>query len=63
MEECEALDEKIEPMYTNGVSRYAWKSKDGAETIAEAFVKKRQGRKINDEANQLLELYVEVWRK
>lgn len=63
MKACEVLDEKIKPMYTNGISRYAWMSKDGSETIAEAFVKKRQGRKINDEANRLLELYVEVWRK
>lgn len=63
MKACEVLDEKIKPMYTNGISRYAWMSKDGSETIAEAFVKKRQGCKINDEANRLLELYVEVWRK
>lgn len=62
-EEFEQLEAELKPLYTNGVSRYSYLSKDGSETIAEAFVKKRAGRRINKQAQELLEKYVEVWRK
>lgn len=62
-EEFERLAAELEPLYTNGVSRYSYLSKDGSETIAEAFVKVRAGRRINKQAQELLEKYVEVWKK
>lgn len=57
------LESKIHPLYTNGVSKYAWSSKDGADTIAEAFVKVRKGKQVNKKALDLLKMYVEIWRR
>lgn len=63
MVEVEALTEELKPLYSNGISRYSWIAKDGSETIAEAFVRQKQGRKINKETLKLVEQYVEVWRR
>lgn len=57
------LEATIHPLYTNGISIYNWESKDGAETIAEAFVKLRNGGKVNKGAAMLVNKYVEVWKK
>jgi len=38
-------------------------SKDGAESIAEAFVRSRNGEKISDDVQKLLDTYIEKWRK
>lgn len=50
---CEAL----------GISRYADASLDGAEHIAEAFAAKRCGVPISDDAQALLNKYIERWKK
>ena len=42
---------------------YSWESKDGTETIAEAFVKLRNGCRVNKDAAMLVNRYVEVWKK
>nr|DAO07865.1 MAG TPA: minor capsid protein [Caudoviricetes sp.] len=57
------LEATIHPLYTNGVSMYSWESKDGTETIAEAFVKLRNGGRVNKDAAMLVNRYVEVWKK
>ena len=46
-----------------GVSAYADASGDGAETIAEAFVRMRNGETIPPKARDLVFEYVERWRK
>lgn len=63
MIEVEALAASLKPLYTNGVSRYCWTEKNGVETIAEAFVKERKGKRLNDNARKLLSQYIEVWRR
>lgn len=62
IDEYYRLEKYIRSLYTNGISPYSWQSKDGAETIAEAFVKFRKGRNVNVEARNLLDKYIEVWK-
>ena len=61
--EYELLDSSLQRMKVNGVSRYSYASNDGAEVIAEAFVRRRSGKGLNKTAQALLDQYVEVWRK
>ena len=63
MVEAEELSEILEPLYTNGVSAYSWNVKDGSETIAESFVRIKQKRKVNKNALELVNKYIEVWKK
>lgn len=46
-----------------GISRYADASLDGAEHIAEAFAAKRCGIELSEEAQELIERYIERWKK
>ena len=46
-----------------GISRYADASLDGAEHIAEAFAAKRCGIELSKEAQELIERYIERWKK
>lgn len=61
--EYELLDGSLQGMKVNGVSRYSYAGNDGAEVIAEAFVRHRSGKGLNKAAQALLDKYVEVWRK
>lgn len=63
MEDYLRLEAEVHPLYSSGVSKYALQSEDGAEAIAEAFVKQRQKRAVNLRSQYLLDKYVEVWRK
>ena len=58
-----SLEEKIRNSFVKGVTAYADSTWDGAETIAEAFVKLRNGESVPDKAKQLVEKYVERWKK
>ena len=62
MEDYERVEAMIHPMFTNGVSEYSWASKDGAEIIAEAFVKVRKGKKVSNKVKNMLNEYTEVWK-
>lgn len=53
---------EIEKLYVPGISGYSDEMKDGFETIAEAFVRKRNGESIPKEAEELVEKYIERWR-
>lgn len=46
-----------------GVSLYADRSLDGAETIAEGFVRIRNGENVPDEVSSLVAEYIERWKK
>ena len=61
-EDYKRLEATLHPMFTNGVSRYSWNMKDGAETIAEAFVRIRKGKQVSKDALKLLDKYTEVWK-
>lgn len=61
--EYELLDSSLQGIKVNSVSRYSYASNDGAEVIAEAFVRRRSGKGLNKTAQALLDQYVEVWRK
>lgn len=58
-----ALEEEVRSSFVRGVTAYADDTWDGAETIAEAFVKLRNGEAVPDKAKQLVEKYVERWKK
>lgn len=53
---------RIEEKYVFGVSGYSDNAKDGFETIAEAFVRIRNNESVPDEAEKLVQKYIERWR-
>lgn len=59
----ERMEEEVREKFIPGVSGYSDITADGAETIAEAFVKYRRGEKISEDVNNLIEEYIERWRK
>ena len=56
-------NKKVAKKMVYGISRYADASNDGAECIAEAFAAKRCNLPISEEAQKLLDEYIERWRK
>lgn len=62
-EDYTLLEKEVRESYTYGLSQYNLDSKDGAESIAEAFVLARNGRYVNANARKLLENYVEIYKK
>jgi len=42
---------------------YSDSTEDGAETIAEAFVRIRNNEAVSDDVRKLVRIYVERWRK
>ena len=56
-------NKRLQNLYVPGVSLYADASLDGAETIAEAFVRLRNNEKVPDEAINLVKEYIERWHK
>ncbi len=59
----ERVESEVRAAYTKGISGYADASFDGAETIAEAFIRKRHGEVLPENVSKLLEKYIERWRK
>lgn len=57
------LEETLKGKYISGLSKYNDICQDGSETIAEAFVLLRNGKKIPREAAELVKEYVERWKK
>jgi len=57
------FDGELREEFVKGISKYADQSKDCAESIAEAFVRTRNGEKITADAQRLLDTYIEKWRK
>lgn len=62
-EEFTAFMGMIEKEYVPGVSIYSDATKDGFETIAEAFVRIRNGENVPEKARKLVETYIERWKK
>lgn len=52
------LEEEVRENFIRGVSAYADSTYDGAETIAEAFVKYRRGEHLLDDVMALLQKYI-----
>ncbi|GCA66166.1 hypothetical protein KGMB01110_06020 [Mediterraneibacter butyricigenes] len=61
--EYKELNAKIKSQFVAGISKYADKTKDGRESLAEAFVRYRNGEKIPDEARKLIKKYILPWRR
>lgn len=53
----------VEKLFVGGVSGYADKRKSGDESLAEAFVRYRNGEKIPLQAEILIRAYIERWKK
>ena len=57
-EEYMELNAKIKSQFIKGISKYADKKRDGRESLAEAFVRYRNGEVIPNEARKLIEKYI-----
>ena len=62
-EEYIELNAKIKSQFIKGISKYADKKRDGRESLAEAFVRYRNGEVIPNEARKLIEKYILPWRR
>lgn len=62
-EDYRHVREELRTAFVAGVSGYADRMRDGAESLAEAFVKHRNGERIPDEADKLIRKYIYPWRK
>ena len=62
-EEYMELNAKIKSQFIKGISKYADEKRDGRESLAEAFVKYRNGEDIPDEARKLIRKYILHWRR
>lgn len=58
-----ARNDELQEKYVKGISGYADGSYDGAECIAEAFVRQMNGEPLSKEAEALLLQYIEPRRK
>lgn len=58
-----SLERSVRRDYKAGVSAYSDLSEDGAETIAEAFVRIKNNETVSDDIKELVRVYVERWRK
>lgn len=57
------FEERTREKYVFGVSGYSDYVKDGFETIAEAFVRIRNNESVPEDAEKLVQKYIERWRK
>ena len=62
-EEYMELNAKIKSQFIKGISKYADKKRDGRESLAEAFVRYRNGELIPNEARKLIGKYILPWRR
>ena len=62
-EEYMELNAKIKSQFIKGISKYADKKRDGRESLAEAFVRYRNGEVSPNEARKLIEKYILPWRR
>lgn len=62
-DEYMVLREQLRKEFVPGISRYADRKKDGAESLAEAFVRYRNGENIPDESKALIKKYITPWRR
>lgn len=57
------LNRVLKNSFISGVSGYADSTKDGRESLAEAFVRYRNGEKVPNESEKLIRKYIEPWRR
>ena len=68
-QQCENYDQYVmlynflKSQYCEGVSKYSDETKNGVETLAEAFVRMRNGESVPDQIKELVETYIERWKK
>ena len=58
-----SLERSVRRDFKAGVSMYSDVTEDGAETIAEAFVRIKNNEAVSDDVKELVRIYVERWRK
>lgn len=62
-EEFSEYFERINKLYVPGVSGYSDEAKNGFETIAESYIRIKNGEDIPDEARKYIDEYIERWKK
>lgn len=63
MGEYNEMRKKVRGLYVKGISGYSDKSKDGAETLAEAFVRMLNGEKVPLSTRAHINKYLMRWKK
>lgn len=58
-----AMKRTVDKLFVLGISRYADRTGLGSESLAEAFVRFRNGEKIPQEAQKYISTYIERWKK
>ncbi|MGN0615109.1 phage minor capsid protein [Ruminococcus flavefaciens] len=58
-----SLERSVRRDFKAGISMYSDVTEDGAETIAEAFVRIKNNEAVSDNVKELVRIYVERWRK
>ena len=53
------MESKVREKFISGVSGYSDSTMDGAETIAEAFVRRKNNEQLSDNVKKLLEEYID----
>ncbi|MGN0622428.1 MAG: hypothetical protein ACI4JA_00590 [Oscillospiraceae bacterium] len=56
-------ERELRRSYIAGVSGYSDALEDGVETIAEGFVRVRNGEIVDERVLSLIEVYIERWKK
>ena len=62
-EDYRNMREELRKTFVAGISGYSDRTCDGAESLAEAFVRYRNGERIPNEAKELIKKYIYPWRK
>lgn len=62
-EEYYAIVKEVNAQFIPGISKYADKTGLGIESLAEAFVRYRNGEQIPAKAKRMIKKYIERWRK
>ncbi len=59
----EDREESVRDLFVRGVSNYADSTYDGAESIAEAFVRLRNNESVPEQMREAVQEYIERWKK
>lgn len=59
----EDREESVRDLFVRGVSNYADSTYDGAESIAEAFVRLRNNESVPEQMREAVQKYIERWKK
>ena len=63
VEDFNAFFEEVKDLYVPGVSGYSDEAQNGFETLAEAYVKIKNGEDVPEKAKEYVDRYIERWKR